>query len=172
MDILLLKISDTEVINIGSGNLRSIKKIQNLINEAEIKAYEEKLHSYINYLMTADDKEHPHSCTSSLNSLEPDYPNKSIGKVLLKMVTNECGKCPEPVYENSYEIYMDGMEKKVIDQETYDKLCKMTRCIQSFDDIPEKDRNAMILKFCQDKIGNEILPKYVGRKTLQKSLKK
>ena len=43
MDILWLKISDTEVINIGGGHLRSIKKIQNLVNEAEIKAYEEKI---------------------------------------------------------------------------------------------------------------------------------
>lgn len=129
MDIILLKISGTEVINIGSGHLRSIKKIQNLVNESEIKDYEEKLHSYINYLMTADDKEHPHSCTTSLNSLELDYP--SMGKVLLEMVTNQCGKCPEPVYENSYEICMDNMEKKVIDQETYDKLCEMTCCIQN-----------------------------------------
>ena len=70
--------------------------------------------------------------TTSLNSLEElDYPNKSIGKVLLEMVTNQCGKSPEPVYENSYEIYMDGMEKKVIDQKTYDKLCEMTCCIQN-----------------------------------------
>lgn len=129
MDIIWLKISDTEVINIGGGHLRSIKKIQNLINEAEINAYEEKLHSYINYLMSADDKEHPHSCTTSLNSLEPDY--QSMGKVLLEMVTNQCGKCPEPVYENSYEICLDGMEKKVINQETYDKLCEMTCCIQN-----------------------------------------
>lgn len=129
MNIVLLKISDTEVINIGGGHLRSIKKIQNLVNEAEIKAYEEKLHSYINYLMTADDKDQPHSCTTSINSLELNYP--SMGKVLLKMVTKQCGKCPEPVYENSYEICMDNMEKKVIDQETYDKLCAMTCCIQN-----------------------------------------
>ena len=129
MVIILLKISDTEVINIGGGHLRSIKKIQNLINEAEIKAYEEKLHSYINYLMTADNKEHPHSCTTSLNSLGRDY--LSMGKVLLEMITNQCGKSPEPVYENSYEICMDGMEKKVINQETYDKLCEMTCCIQN-----------------------------------------
>ena len=131
MDILWLKISDTEVINIGGGHLRSVKKIQNLINEDEIKAYEEKVQSYIDYLMTVDDKEHHHSCTTSLNSLEPDYPNKSMDKVLLEMVTNQYGKSPEPVYEYSYEIYMDGMEKKVIDQKTYDKLCEMTCCIQN-----------------------------------------
>ena len=131
MDILWLKISDTEVINIGGGHLRSIKKIQNLINEDEIKAYEEKVQSYIDYLMTVDDKEHQHSYTTSLNSLEPDYPNKSMNKVLLEMVTNQCGKSLEPVYENCYEMYMDGMEKKVIDQKTYDKLCEMTCCIQN-----------------------------------------
>ena len=131
MDILLLKISDNEIINIGGGYLRSIKKIQNLINEAEIKAYQEKVQSYIKYLMTAEDKDHQHSCTTSSNSLEQDYPNKSIGKVLLEMVTNQCGKSPDPIYENSYEIYMDGMEKKVIDQKTYDKLCEMTYCIQN-----------------------------------------
>lgn len=129
MDIIWLKISDTEVINIGGGYLRSVKKIQNLVNEAEIKVYEEKVQSYIKYLMSSDDKEHQHSCTTSLNSLERDY--QSMGKVLLKMVTNQCGKSPEPVYENSYEIYMDNMEKKVIDQETYDKLCEMTCCIQN-----------------------------------------
>ena len=33
----------------------------------------------------------------------------------------------------------------------------------SFDDMPEEERNAMILKFCQDKIDNEILPKYTDR---------
>lgn len=35
----------------------------------------------------------------------------------------------------------------------------------SFDDIPDEDCNSidMILKFYEDKIGNEILPKYVGR---------
>ena len=33
----------------------------------------------------------------------------------------------------------------------------------SFDDMPEEERNAMILKFCQDKIDNEILPKYADR---------
>ena len=131
MNILWLKLSDTEVINIGCGHLRSIKKIQNLINEDEIKAYEEKVQSYIDCLMTVDDKEHQHSYTTSLNSLEPDYPNKSTDKVLLEMVTNQYGKSPEPVYENSYEIYMDGMEKKVIDQKTYDKLCEMTCCIQN-----------------------------------------
>ena len=132
MDILWLKISDTEVSNIGGGHLRSVKKIQNLVNEDEIKSYEEKVQTYINYLMTADDKEHQHSYTTSLNSLEElDYPNKSIGKVLLEMITNQCGKSPEPVYENSYEIYIDGMEKKVIDQKTYDKLCEMTCCIQN-----------------------------------------
>ena len=33
----------------------------------------------------------------------------------------------------------------------------------SFDDMSNEERNAMILKFCQDKIGNEILPKYADR---------
>ena len=33
----------------------------------------------------------------------------------------------------------------------------------SFDDMPEEERNAMILKFCQDKIDKEILPKYADR---------
>ena len=84
MDILLLKISDTEVINIGGGHLRSVKKIQNLINEAEIKAYEEKVQSYIKYLMTVEDKENQHSYATSSNSLEQNYLNKSIGNLLVK----------------------------------------------------------------------------------------
>ena len=128
MNIYLLKISDTEAINIGSGNLRSIKKIGKLINESEIKGYEDKVLSYLNYLGTADRKEQ--SYNGPVYS-KPEYPNKSIGEVLLEMVTNQCGKCLEPVYENSYEIYIDGMEKKVINQETYDKLCEMTCCIQN-----------------------------------------
>ena len=33
----------------------------------------------------------------------------------------------------------------------------------SFDDMSEDERNAMILKFCQDKIGNDILLKYADR---------
>ena len=33
----------------------------------------------------------------------------------------------------------------------------------SLDDMPEEERNAMILKFCQDKIDNEIFPKYADR---------
>ena len=33
----------------------------------------------------------------------------------------------------------------------------------SLDDMPEEERKSMILKFCQDKIGNEILRKYVGK---------
>lgn len=33
----------------------------------------------------------------------------------------------------------------------------------SLDDMPEEEHNAMILKFCQDKIDNEILPKYADR---------
>ena len=32
-----------------------------------------------------------------------------------------------------------------------------------FDDMPKEERNAIILKFCQDKIDNEILPKYADR---------
>lgn len=39
----------------------------------------------------------------------------------------------------------------------------------SFDDMPDVQHNSidMILKFYEDKIGNEILPKYVGRKNTQ-----
>ena len=33
----------------------------------------------------------------------------------------------------------------------------------SFDDMPKEERNAIILKFCQDKIDNEIFPKYADR---------
>lgn len=33
----------------------------------------------------------------------------------------------------------------------------------SLDDRPEEERKDMILKFCQDKIDNEILPKYAYR---------
>lgn len=129
MDIYLLKISDTEAINIGSGNLRSIKKIGKIINESEIKDYEKRVLSYLNYLGTAERKEQ--SYNGPVYS-KPDYPNKSIGSVLLEMVTNQCGKCPEPVYEYSYEICLDGIdEKKTIDQETYDRLCEITNCIQN-----------------------------------------
>lgn len=33
----------------------------------------------------------------------------------------------------------------------------------SLDDMPEEERNAMILKFSQDKIANEILQKYISK---------
>ena len=33
----------------------------------------------------------------------------------------------------------------------------------SFDDITDEERNVIILKFCQDKIDNEFLPKYAYR---------
>ena len=33
----------------------------------------------------------------------------------------------------------------------------------SLDDMPEEERKSMILKFCQDKISNEILRKYIGK---------
>ena len=128
MDIYLLKISDTEAINIGSGNLRSIKKIRNLINESEIKDYEDKVMSYLNYLGTVGKKEQTYNGPVYSNV---DYPNKTVGAVLMEMVTNQCGKCPDPVYEYTYEISLDGIEKKIIDQETYDRLCDMTNCIEN-----------------------------------------
>ena len=33
----------------------------------------------------------------------------------------------------------------------------------SFDDMPKEEHNAIILKSCQDKIDNEIFPKYADR---------
>ena len=35
--------------------------------------------------------------------------------------------------------------------------------LMSLDDMPEEERKSMILKFCQNKIGNEILRKYISK---------
>ena len=94
----------------------------------KIKDYEDKVMSYLNYLGTVGKKEQTYNGPVYSNV---DYPNKTVGAVLMEMVTNQCGKCPDPVYEYTYEISLDGIEKKIIDQETYDRLCDMTNCIQN-----------------------------------------
>ena len=62
--------------------------------------------------------------------------------------------------ENNNEVQEVNKETKTQDANFKEVELKP----MSLDDMPEEERNAMILKFCQDKIGNEILPKYVGRK--------
>ena len=62
--------------------------------------------------------------------------------------------------ENNNEVQEVDQETKTQDANFKEVELKP----MSLDDMPEEERNAMILKFCQDKIGNEILPKYVGRK--------
>ena len=62
--------------------------------------------------------------------------------------------------ENNNEVQEVNQETKTQDANYKEVELKP----MSLDDMPEEERNAMILKFCQDKIGNEILPKYVGRK--------
>ena len=42
----------------------------------------------------------------------------------------------------------------------------------SFDDMPEEEHNAIILKSCQDKIDNEILPKYADRAITPEGIEK
>ena len=61
--------------------------------------------------------------------------------------------------ENNNEVQEVNQETKTQDANFKEVELKPV----SFDDMPEEERNAMILKFCQDKIDNEILPKYADR---------
>ena len=61
--------------------------------------------------------------------------------------------------ENNNEAQEVNQETKTQD----DNFKKVELKPISFDDMSEDERNAMILKFCQDKIDNEIFPKYADR---------
>ena len=61
--------------------------------------------------------------------------------------------------ENNNEVQEVNQETKTQDVNFKEVELKPV----SFDDMPEEERNAMILKFCQDKIDNEILPNYADR---------
>lgn len=64
--------------------------------------------------------------------------------------------------ENNNEVQEVDQETKT--QDANFKEVELKPMSLDLDDMPEEERNAIILKFCQDKISNEILPKYVGRK--------
>lgn len=61
--------------------------------------------------------------------------------------------------ENNNEVQEVNQETKIQDANFKEVELKH----MSLDDMPEEERNAIILKFCQDKIDNEILPKYADR---------
>ena len=61
--------------------------------------------------------------------------------------------------ENKNEVQEVNQETKTQDVNFREVELKPV----SLDDMPEDERNAMILKFCQDKIDNEIFPKYADR---------
>ena len=61
--------------------------------------------------------------------------------------------------ENNNEVQEVNKETKT--QDTNFKEVELKS--MSLDDMPEEQRNAIILKICQDKIDNEILPKYADR---------
>lgn len=63
--------------------------------------------------------------------------------------------------ENNNEVKETGINQETKTQDANFKEVELKPV--SFDDMPEEERNAMILKFCQDKIDNEILPKYAYR---------
>ena len=63
--------------------------------------------------------------------------------------------------ENNNEV--QGVNQETNTQDANFKEVELKPKPVSFDDMPEEERNAMILKFCQDKIDNEILPKYTDR---------
>ena len=65
--------------------------------------------------------------------------------------------------ENNNEVQEINQETKTQDGVENANYKKVELKPVSFDDMPEEERNAMILKFCQDKIDNEILPKYADR---------
>ena len=61
--------------------------------------------------------------------------------------------------ENKNEVQEVNQETKTQDVNFREVELKPV----SLDDMSEDERNAMILKFCQDKIDNEIFPKYADR---------
>lgn len=61
--------------------------------------------------------------------------------------------------ENNNEVQEVNKETKTQDANFKEVELKP----MSLDDMSEEQRNAIILKFCQDKIDNEILPKYSDR---------
>ena len=65
--------------------------------------------------------------------------------------------------ENNNEVQEVNQETKTQDVVENANYKEVELKPVSFDDMPEEERNAMILKFCQDKIDNEILPKYADR---------
>ena len=65
--------------------------------------------------------------------------------------------------ENNNEVQEINQETKTQDGVENANYKKVELKPVSFDDMPEEERSAMILKFCQDKIDNEILPKYADR---------
>ena len=65
--------------------------------------------------------------------------------------------------ENNNEVQGVNQETKTQDGVENANYKEVELKPVSFDDMPEEERNAMILKFCQDKIDNEILPKYADR---------
>ena len=69
--------------------------------------------------------------------------------------------------ENKNEVQEVNQETKTQDVNFREVELKPV----SLDDIPEDERNAMILKFCQDKIDNEIFPKYADRAITPEGIK-
>ena len=65
--------------------------------------------------------------------------------------------------ENNNEVQEVNQETKTQDGVENVNFKEVELKPMSLDDMPEEERNAMILKFCQDKIDNEILPKYADR---------
>lgn len=68
--------------------------------------------------------------------------------------------------ENNNEVQEVNQETKTQDGVENANYKEVELKPVSFDDMPDVEHNSidMILKFYEDKIDNEILPKYVGRK--------
>lgn len=65
--------------------------------------------------------------------------------------------------ENKNEVQEVNQETKTQDANFKEVELNLMSFDDIFDDMSEEERNAMILKFYQDKIDNEILLKYTDR---------
>lgn len=58
---------------------------------------------------------------------------------------------------------LDAQNQECVENRGDEKFKDIELKPVAFDNMSEEERNAMLLKFCQDKIDNEILPKYADK---------
>ena len=69
----------------------------------------------------------------------------------------------EKILVDAPQEVQDAQNQECVEDNGEEKFKEIELKPMSFDDMSEEERNAMLLKFCQDKIDNEILPKYADK---------